>query len=771
MEDNYDEKVRPLLDLIDSLRGIGISSEDGVYLPQIAVMGDQSSGKSSVLEAISGIPFPRGSGLVTRCPTQIVMKRLKSKVGEDNNNNNDNGNNGWTGHVSICWSSSPTAAQVQSLNECYARHRHLVSAMPTGDAAANASVGTSPDGISVATTTQLTAIIEELTNVLTAGDTSDFSTDCICITVSSRTSPDLTLIDLPGIIRTTTSGQANTAIIEQVNDLIKSYMVQANTIILAVLPSNQDIATIDILERASQTDPEGLRTIGVLTKPDLVGEGGEHEVVDVMNNIRKPLRLGYVMIKNPSQKQMNEGITHAQAVLSEKQYFDQHEFFGPNSIHISDAHKNSFGVTSLIARLTEVLVGKIRSSLPSLKSDLQIQTTHTKQDLAVLKSMTVANEPREQQTVIMKQLSSYMKVLQCSHKGEYREYPLNDASGPDVHEVRMLACNQAIFLRLQAEITKLRPQGIQNTDMATKIQNKMASLQGRELPGFLNTQVFYSEIVECIELWKPLIERCKTDVINTTLNIACQLLYTMMCANTHSQHGQGKGSKGGITTFPELYTNVNAIILKLVESTSDELSTKLEELINRELLDPLINVNNTTQGALLEIVNGIRQRTFENALREILDTLDAPSNDPSAPVANMKDIYDIQELVRYKVGCWYMSRHGINTVTADNEDGTKNTMASGSVFEMITLIQAYWDVSSKRIVDNICMCIETEFVNKLLLELETQCIFYGVSLSVAELAVLCRENPENARRKARLTEKLAKLEKAEEIFREFDALY
>jgi interferon-induced GTP-binding protein Mx len=759
MEDNYDEKVRPLLDLIDSLRGIGISSEDGVFLPQIAVMGDQSSGKSSVLEAISGIPFPRGSGLVTRCPTQIVMKRLMSKPGEEES---ESSGNGWTGHVSIAWSSSPSAEQVQSLNDCYAKHRRLNSdeVVSVGAAAAGADA---MNGISVATTTQLTAIIEELTNVLTAGDTSDFSTNCICITVSSRTSPDLTLIDLPGIIRTTTAGQKNVSIIAQVNDLINSYMVQMNTIILAVLPSNQDIATIDILERASQIDPAGLRTIGVLTKPDLVGEGGEREVVDVLNNLRKPLRLGYVMIKNPSQKQINEGIDHARAVSLEKQYFENHEFFGPNSVHIDDAHKNSFGVTNLIQRLTEVLVGKIRSSLPSLKSDLQIQTTHTKQELAVLASSTVPNEPREQQTVIMKQLSSYMKVLQSSHKGEYREYPLNDSSGPDVHAVRMLACNQAIFLRLQSDIQKLRPLGIQNIDMANKIQNKMASLQGRELPGFLNTQVFYSEIVECIELWKPLIEKCKADVINTTLNIACQLLHVVMCANTHN--------KSSINQFPELYTNINSIILKLVEATSDEVSTKLEELVNRELLDPLINVNNTTQGAMLEIVNGIRQRTFENALREILDTLDAPSTDPDAPAVTMKDICDVQELVRYKVGCWYMSRHGINTVVADNGDGTKNTMASGSVFEMITLIQAYWDVSSKRIVDNICMCIETEFVNKLLLELETQCIFYGVSLSVAELSVLCRENPENTRRKMRLTEKLAKLEKAEEIFKKFDALY
>jgi ABC-type uncharacterized transport system fused permease/ATPase subunit len=69
----YDDKVRPMLDLVDKLRHIGI--EKDLPIPQVAVMGDQSSGKSSVLEAMCGIPFPRGTGLVTRCATQIIMKR------------------------------------------------------------------------------------------------------------------------------------------------------------------------------------------------------------------------------------------------------------------------------------------------------------------------------------------------------------------------------------------------------------------------------------------------------------------------------------------------------------------------------------------------------------------------------------------------------------------------------------------------------------------------------------------------------------------------
>ena len=66
-------KVRPYLDLVDKLRSYGI--ERDIPIPQIAVMGDQSSGKSSVLEFISGIPFPRGNGLVTKCATQLTMKK------------------------------------------------------------------------------------------------------------------------------------------------------------------------------------------------------------------------------------------------------------------------------------------------------------------------------------------------------------------------------------------------------------------------------------------------------------------------------------------------------------------------------------------------------------------------------------------------------------------------------------------------------------------------------------------------------------------------
>ena len=87
LENQIQEKARPYLDLVDKLKVLGI---DRYFpIPQIAVMGDQSSGKSSVLEAISGVPFPRGIGLVTRLATCIKMKKVP--VGTP-----------WKGDISVC---------------------------------------------------------------------------------------------------------------------------------------------------------------------------------------------------------------------------------------------------------------------------------------------------------------------------------------------------------------------------------------------------------------------------------------------------------------------------------------------------------------------------------------------------------------------------------------------------------------------------------------------------------------------------------------------
>jgi interferon-induced GTP-binding protein Mx len=211
-----------------------------------------------VLQSLSGIPFPSGSGLVTRCPTQLIMSKSPA-------------NSPWKANI-------------------YINYRDKEKSQP---------LGTGP----LSSILDLCGAIRDLTNILTNGQTHSFSTDIIVIELSSPDSPDLTIIDLPGIIRTGTNGQ-DSAVVRHINELIDFYIHQKNTIILAVIPANQDIATVDILERAGKGDPTGARTLGVLTKPDLIGEGNDDEIIHVITNMRKPLLLGYVMIKNMTQKEV-----------------------------------------------------------------------------------------------------------------------------------------------------------------------------------------------------------------------------------------------------------------------------------------------------------------------------------------------------------------------------------------------------------------------------------------------------------------------------------
>ncbi len=205
---------------------------------------------------------------------------------------------------------------------------------------------------------EVSSAISQLQDKLTKGNRHSFSLDHIEIFVRGPGLPDLTLIDLPGIVRTHIAGQrAN--VVQDVNRLIESFLVQDRTIILAVVPANQDIATVDILERAKKVDPEGKRTIGVVTKPDLVGPGGENEVIAVLKNIRKPLKLGYVVVRCRSQADIDAGLDMKDAAAAEQSFFRSNSAF-------ASLPSDVMGVSNLTQQLTDLLVSRIEQALPRL---------------------------------------------------------------------------------------------------------------------------------------------------------------------------------------------------------------------------------------------------------------------------------------------------------------------------------------------------------------------------------------------------------------------
>jgi interferon-induced GTP-binding protein Mx len=185
---SHSAETRSLL-IIDELRADGLGED--VEMPQIAVIGDQSSGKSSVLEGLSGIPFPRGAGLVTRCPIVLIMKRGPH------------------------------------------RRREIYR---TADGASSDSEISGDDAASSE------ARIRELAEHVCPG--ASFSTESITVDMQAPDASNLTVIDLPGIVRTTITGQSPHDI-KKIGDLIGSYMQQERTIMLALVPANQDIVIVE----------------------------------------------------------------------------------------------------------------------------------------------------------------------------------------------------------------------------------------------------------------------------------------------------------------------------------------------------------------------------------------------------------------------------------------------------------------------------------------------------------------------------------------------
>uniref|UniRef100_A0A670Z068 MX dynamin like GTPase 1 n=1 Tax=Pseudonaja textilis TaxID=8673 RepID=A0A670Z068_PSETE len=264
----YEQKIRPCIDLIDSLRALGV--EKDLALPAIAVIGDQSSGKSSVLEALSGVALPKGSGIVTRCPLELKMKK--------------NNKQKWKGKIMYL----ETEVKLEDSSEVEDAVRRAQNAI--------------------------------------AGEGLDVSDKLITLEISSPDVPDLTLIDLPGITRVAVGTQPPD-IGKQIMTLIKRYITKQETINLVVIPSNVDIATTEALKMAQIVDPEGERTLGILTKPDLIDEGTENETVDIVRNQRVPLKKGYMIVKCRGQSDLTNKLSLEDAVKKEREFFEEHKFF------------------------------------------------------------------------------------------------------------------------------------------------------------------------------------------------------------------------------------------------------------------------------------------------------------------------------------------------------------------------------------------------------------------------------------------------------------
>uniref|UniRef100_A0A8C3C0J5 Dynamin-2 n=1 Tax=Cairina moschata TaxID=8855 RepID=A0A8C3C0J5_CAIMO len=324
------EELIPLVNkLQDAFSSIGQSCH--LDLPQIAVVGGQSAGKSSVLENFVGRDFlPRGSGIVTRRP--LILQLIFSKTE-------------------------------------YAEFLHCKSKKFTDFDEVRQEIEAETDRVT--------------------GTNKGISPIPINLRVYSPHVLNLTLIDLPGITKVPVGDQPQD-IEYQIKDMILQFISRESSLILAVTPANMDLANSDALKMAKEVDPQGLRTIGVITKLDLMDEGTDAR--DVLENKLLPLRRGYIGVVNRSQKDIDGKKDIRAALAAERKFFLSH----PAYRHMADR----MGTPHLQKVLNQQLTNHIRETLPSLRSKLQSQLLSLEKEVEEYKNFRPDDPTRKTKALL-----------------------------------------------------------------------------------------------------------------------------------------------------------------------------------------------------------------------------------------------------------------------------------------------------------------------------------------------------------------------------------
>lgn len=184
-----------------------------------------------------------------------------------------------------------------------------------------------------------------------------FSRDVLRLEICGPSEEHLSVIDVPGIFKNATPGFTTKDDISLVRDLVLDYMANPRSVMLTVIPANVDVATQEILQLAADVDPDGKRTLGVLTKPDLVDRGAEPRVVDLLEGRAHPLRLGWHVARNPGQQEMSDP--------SHDRHRVELNFFNSQAPWNKLA-KDKVGIESLRMRLQDILSELVRQEFPKV---------------------------------------------------------------------------------------------------------------------------------------------------------------------------------------------------------------------------------------------------------------------------------------------------------------------------------------------------------------------------------------------------------------------
>ncbi|KID95315.1 interferon-induced GTP-binding protein Mx, partial [Metarhizium majus ARSEF 297] len=472
---------RDLLDIIDKLRSKGISRY--VDLPEIIVCGDQSAGKSSVLEAISGMAFPTKDNLCTRFATELILRRHATP--------------------SVKGSIIPGPDRLPQERERLCRFIVELDL-------------TTPD---------MGMVVENAKEAMGISELKAFSTDILRVELCGPTQPHLTMVDLPGLFRAGNRDQSvkDAAVVRK---MVRSYVKRPRSIILAVVSAKSDFALQEITEMARELDPKGNRTLGVITKPDALDAGSDSEAayVKLAENKDVAFRLGWHILKNRDYKMRDA--TSAERDEAEERFFESGIWATMNP--------RQLGVKSLKPRLSNVLKDQILLQLPSLLHDVETEISACKTQLQRLGSpRTTAGERRRYLLQASREFSLLMKA---AVDGEYNHPFFGMSKSEDGYRKRLRARVQNTLTEFERE---MRENGqdrlivdspptdeederrwICRSAYIDEVKELMKRSRGRELPGTFNPLVISELFAEQCQPWETIAGAVEQRVLQVVSEVA-----------------------------------------------------------------------------------------------------------------------------------------------------------------------------------------------------------------------------------------------------------
>ncbi|KAM7189629.1 vacuolar protein sorting-associated protein 1 [Naviculisporaceae sp. PSN 640] len=496
-----DGKIKMLVNkLQDVFTTVGVNNP--IDLPQIVVVGSQSSGKSSVLENIVGRDFlPRGSGIVTRRP--LVLQLINRP-------------------------STQTNGTTEITN--------------TTDKAANTDEWGEFLHIPGQKFFDFNKIRDEISRETEAkvGRNAGISPAPINLRIYSPNVLNLTLVDLPGLTRVPVGDQPRD-IERQIRDMILKYIQKSNAIILAVTAANIDLANSDGLKLAREVDPEGQRTIGVLTKVDLMDEGTD--VVDILAGRIIPLRLGYVPVVNRGQRDIDNKKPILAALEAEKNFFENHKAY---------RNKSSYCGTPYLARkLNLILMMHIKQTLPDIKARISSSLQKYTQELESLGPSMLGNSANIVLNIITEFSNEWRTVLD----GNNTELSSTELSGG--------ARISFVFHELYSNGVKaVDPfDQVKDVDIRTILYNSSGSSPAL----FVGTMAFEVIVKQQIKRLEEPSLKCASLVYDELVRILTQLL-----------------SKQLYRRYPSLKEKIHQVVISFFKKAMDPTNKLVKDLVAME---------------------------------------------------------------------------------------------------------------------------------------------------------------------------------------------